>query len=251
MRNAYILFINLSILLTSSAVFAQTDSANTESPISISADLMSRYIWRGSDFGAAPSIQPGIEYSKGGFAIGAWGAYAINYQGYQESDLYIGYTFYKDIFTVMLTDYYFQSDLTKVNYFDYKKETTGHVFEATLKFNGTDKLPLSLMVATNVYGADAKKINEDGTQGDNQFSTYAELAYSFKYFDLFAGANLIAPDRDKGETGYYGNYAGFVNIGITATKQIKITKEYSLPLTLSVITNPQAEKIYFVAGFSF
>jgi len=251
MKKTQVLIISLFIFLNSSSLFAQNDTTKTDSPISVSVDLMSRYIWRGSDFGASPSIQPGIEYSKKGFAIGAWGAYAINYQGYQESDLYLGYTFYKDMFTVMITDYYFQSDLTNVNYFDYKKNTTGHVFEATVAFNGTKKLPLSLMVATNIYGADATKINDDGTQGDNQFSTYAELSYSFKHFDLFAGANLTEPNRDKGETGYYGNYRGFVNIGITSTKNIKITKEYSLPLTLSVITNPQAEKIYFVAGFSF
>jgi len=247
MRKTQLLVISLFMLIVgSTSVFAQSDSTETKSPISISADLMSRYIWRGRDFGAAPSIQPGIEYRKAGFAIGAWGAYAINYQGYQESDLYIGYTFYKEMFTVMVTDYYSQSDLTNVNYFDYKKETTKHVFEAALTFNGTEKLPLSLMIATNVYGADAKKIN-----GDNQFSTYAELTYSFKHFDVFAGANLIEPNRDLGETGYYGNYMGFVNIGLTAVKNIKITDHYSLPLTLSVITNPQAEKIYFVAGFSF
>jgi len=252
MRKTQLIVISLLMLvLSSTSVFAQSDSTETESPISISADLMSRYVWRGSDFGASPSIQPGIEYCKAGFSIGAWGAYAINYQGYQESDLYIGYTFYKDMFSVMVTDYYFQSDLTNVNYFDYDSETTGHVFEAALTFNGTKKLPLSLMVATNVYGADAKKINDDGTQGDNQFSTYAELTYSFKHFDVFAGANLIEPNRDLGETGYYGNYMGFVNIGLTAVKEIKISEHYSLPLTLSVITNPQAEKIYFVAGFSF
>ena len=252
MKKTQLLMISLFLLIgNSTSVFAQNDSTQTKNPISISADLMSRYIWRGTDYGAAPSIQPGIEYSKAGFAIGAWGAYVINFQGYQESDLYIGYTFYKSMFTVMVTDYYFQSDLSNVNYFDYNSKTTGHVFEAALTFNGTEKLPLSLMIATNIYGADAKKINNDGTQGDNQFSTYAELTYSFKHFDVFAGANLTAPDRDKGETGYYGNYMGFVNIGLSTVKNIKITEHYSLPLTLSVITNPQAEKIYFVAGFSF
>ena len=253
MRKKYLIVINMLIfsLIGINTIKAQKDTSNTKSPISIGADLMSRYIWRGSDYGSSPSIQPGIEYSKGGFAIGAWGAYAINFQGYQESDLYLGYTFYKDMFTVTLTDYYFQSDTTNAKYFNYKNATTGHVLEATLAFNGTDKLPLSLMVATNIYGADAKKINSDGTQGNNQFSTYAEIAYSFKYFDIFAGANLLPVDLGKGETGYYGNYQGFVNIGITVAKDIKITKQYSLPLTVSVITNPQAEKIYFVAGLSF
>ncbi|MFK5959298.1 MAG: hypothetical protein QM495_10595 [Lutibacter sp.] len=239
------------IFSLSSSLYAQKDSTEVENPISISCDLMSRYVWRGTDFGASPSIQLGVEYSKSGFAIGAWGAYAINFQGYQESDLYIKYTFHKEIFTVMVTDYYFQSDLVSQNYFDYKKLTTGHVFEAALTFNGTEKLPLSLMIATNVYGADSKKINDDGTVGENQYSTYAELTYSFKHFDIFMGTNLTQVDRDKGESGYYGNYMGVVNLGITITKEIKITSYYNLPLTVSLITNPQAEKVYLVAGFSF
>jgi len=236
----------------SSNLYAQEGSAKTEeNPINISCSLMSRYIWRGTDFGASPNIQPGIEYSKSGFKIGAWGAYATNFQGYQESDLYLGYTFYKEMFTLMVTDYYFQKDTIKQNYFNYKDATTGHVLEATLMFNGTENLPLSVMIATNIYGADAKKINNDGTIGNNQYSTYAELTYSFKYFDMFMGANLTQADADKGETGYYGNSMGIVNLGITATKEIKITNHYELPITVSIITNPQANKIYFVAGLSF
>ena len=252
MRNTILSIFSLILFIFSSSnSWAQTDSTVTQNPISISVDLMSRYVWRGSDFGASPSIQPGIEYSNSGFTVGAWGAYAINYQGYQESDLYVGYTFYKDMFTVMLTDYYFQSDTKNVNYFDYNKDSTGHDFEASVIFNGTENLPLKFMLAVNIYGADSKRINSDGTEGDIQHSTYAELTYSFKYFDLFAGANLTAPDTDKGETGFYGNYRGLVNLGLTATKNIKITKDYSLPITISIITNPQAEKVYFVAGLSF
>ena len=235
----------------SSRIYAQKDSTEVEKSLNISCDLMSRYVWRGTDFGASPSIQPGIEYSKSGFMIGAWGAYAVNFQGYQEFDLYFGYTFYKEMFTVLITDYYFQNDLVKQNYFDYKNATTAHVFEATLIFNGTKKIPLSVMIATNIYGADSKKINDDGTMGENQYSTYAELTYSFKNFDIFMGTNLTQVDKDKGESGYYGNYIGVVNLGVTSTKNIKITNHYDLPLTVSLITNPQAEKVYLVAGFSF
>ncbi len=233
-------------------IFAQKDSTKVgDNPISISCTLVSRYVWRGADLGASPNIQPGIEYNKSGLTIGAWGAYAINFQGYQESDLYLGYTFYKEMFTATITDYYFQSDLVNQNYFDYKKATTGHLFEATVTFNGFKNIPLSVMVATNIYGADAKKINDDGTIGENQYSTYAELTYSFKSFDAFMGANLTKVNRTNGESGYYGNYIGIVNLGFTLTKEIKITDYYDLPLTLSLITNPQAEKIFIVAGISF
>lgn len=247
-------FISLTIialgLLISSESYAQNDSAKTENPISISCDLMSRYVWRGTDFGGSPSIQPGIEYSKFGFALGAWGAYATNLPGIQEADLYLSYTF-KEMFSLTITDYYFPDELTDYKYFDYDDKTTGHILETSLSFNGTENLPLSLMVATNVWGADATKINDDGTTGNLQFSTYAEASYSFKHFDLFVGCNLTAVDRAKGESGFYGDYMGIVNLGLTTTKEIEVTQKFSLPLTVSLITNPQAQKIYLVAGFSF
>jgi uncharacterized protein (TIGR02001 family) len=253
MKNTNLLVILTIIisLFNNSLSYAQQDSTAKENPISISVDLNSRYVWRGTDFGASPSIQPGITYEKSGFTIGAWGAYATNLTGAQEADLYVGYTFYKELFSVTITDYYFPDEVNTYHYFDYKKQSTGHILEASLSFNGTEKLPLTVLIATNIYGADAKKINRDGTMGENQFSTYAELGYSFKNFNIFLGTNLTQVDKKRGESGFYGDYLGVVNLGITSTKEIKISKSYNLPLTVSLITNPQAEKIFLVAGFSF
>ncbi len=107
------------------------------------------------------------------------------------------------------------------------------------------------MLATNFYGADAHKMKADGSQGGIQYSTYAEVSYAFKYADVFMGTNLTNVDRSRGESGFYGDYLGVVNIGITTTKDIKITNDFSLPLKVSLITNPQAQRIFLVAGFSF
>ncbi len=243
-----ILFSVLLSLSTTSLVAQENTTENN--PFSIGCDLMSRYVWRGTDYGASPSIQPGIEYSIGGFAIGTWGAFTTNLPGVQEVDLYASYTF-NNVITLTFTDYFFPDEVAGYKYFNYKKSTTGHVFEGMLSFNGTEKVPLSAFVATNFYGADAKKVNDDGSEGDIQFSTYAEIAYTFKYVDVFMGINCTSPDKDKGETGYYGDSFGVVNLGLTTSKDIVITDKFSLPLTASLITNPQAEKIYLVVGLSF
>lgn len=231
-------------------LFAYNASAQTEeekeSPFSVGADVVSRYVWRGLDFGSSPSIQPNVEYSKGGFAIGAWGAYTTNGNQTQEADLYLSYTFLDDKFTIMATDYFFPVDGMDNCYFDYTDTTTSHVMEVSASFNGTESLPLSFLVAVNVYGADAKKANND-----NAYSTYLELAYEFKNLKVFGGFNLIAPDRDKGESGFYGDYMGFTNIGVSSGKEIKITDKFSLPLTVSLITNPMRENIFLVVGASF
>lgn len=250
MKKTQLLVISLFMLIVgSTSVFAQSDSTETESPISISADLMSRYIWRGSDYGDAPSIQPAISYSKSGFTVGAWGAIATTFNGYQETDIYASYAY--KFMSLTVTDYFFPSNTKPYNFFEYNDSITGHVLEVSLAFTGTEKIPLTVMIATNVYGADNRRINSDGTTGNIQYSTYAEISYAFKYINVFMGTNLTNVNRDNGETGFYGNYIGVVNLGISATKNIKITNHYSLPLSVSLITNPQAKKIYLVGGISF
>ncbi len=248
MKHFTIILLLISLIAFKNAT-AQEDESAKESPISLSCDLMSRYVWRGLDFGSAPSIQPGIEYSKNGFTAGAWGAYTFT-PGGQETDFYIGYT-YNDILSFTVTDYFFPDELSDYNYFDFDSNTTGHLIETTLSYNGTEKLPLSITLAANVWGADALKINDDGTEGDIQYSSYAEVAYSFSNLDVFMGANLTSVDTDRGEVGFYGDDFGIINLGISSEKEIKITDDFSLPLSIALITNPQAEKIYFVAGFSF
>lgn len=229
-------------------VSAQEDSCRGK--VDISVDLMSRYIWRGLNLGgSSPSIQPNIEYNNGNFTVGAWGAYSMSQAiTSQEADLYISYTI-ADKVNFTLTDYFFPKEDTIIHYFNYAKYKTHHLFELSAKFLGTEKLPISLMIATNVHGEDAQKSN-----GGNQFSTYIELGYNFKINETgcsaFVGFTPNNPDETKGETGFYGPGAGVINLGITATKEIKISDSFSLPVNASLITNPQAENIFIVFGIS-
>lgn len=249
-KSSLVILIAIIFNLSGINIYAQDEETKNENPFSVSCDLMSRYVWRGTDYGSSPSIQPSIEYNIGGFAIGTWGAFTTNLPGVQEVDLYATYTF-KEIVSLTVTDYYFPDEINFTrNYFNYRDTATGHIFEAMISFNGTEKIPLSFFIATNFYGADARRINDNGSTGDIQFSSYAELSYAFKNIDVFMGFNLTTPDTDKGETGCYGNCFGIVNLGITANKDIKITDKFKLPLSVSLITNPQAERIFLVAGIN-
>jgi len=241
----------LALFLSSNFLLAQDAPVSKKrDTITIGVDVMSRYVFRGTEVGgASPSIQPNLEYSYGNFSIGLWGAYATNRTLTQEADIYMTYAVNDNIsFTV--TDYFLPRSDGNYTYFDYGRDTTGHLFEAAVNYTGKSTFPISLLVATNFYGADAVRLNTDGTKKNIQFSTYAELGYSFKKFDAFMGFNLTTPNAKLGETGFYGNGFGVVNLGITANKSIKISKTFDLPLQFSLITNPQAEKIFFVLGFS-
>lgn len=255
----------LFALAITSSTFAQSEKPEFD----FSTDLMSRYVWRGTQFGGnSPSIQPGIALTHKGFELGAWGSYSLGgINPFQELDMYLSYTFLKEQFTVMVTDYYFPTEFGAYDYYEFNADSTGHIMEASLTFNGNDKIPFSLITAVNFWGADAAKINDDATSADFnkktgiQYSTYLELGYNREMkndvtLDAFLGVNLNSPlaadttTGFMGESGFYGSKAGLVNIGITLSKEIAITDKFSLPMSCSLITNPMDKKIYFVFGIS-
>lgn len=231
--------------------YSQEESSN----FSIGADVVSRYIWRGLNLGGgSPHIQPYVEYAFGnsGLAIGAWGSHATGASRTgAEADLYLSYSF-MDMFSVGITDYFFPSDrqFATDGFFNYDSETTGHTLEAMVGFDGTESFPVSILFAMNFYGADGTDEN-----GDNYMAKYLELGYSKSIADgeisVFLGAALDDPKEEEGASGWYGNSAGVINLGTTISKSIKISEDYSLPISSSVIFNPEAENFYLVFGISF
>lgn len=239
---------------------SQDSTAAKKSPFSMNVDFMSRYIWRGVNLGGnTPSIQPTLKYNFGStkhaFSLGAWGAYSIGGNQFQECDLTFGYTF-NEIISLGVTDYFFPADNgASIRYGNYKDLETGHVFEGTFAFNGTKKIPFTLMFAMNFYGMDARKINADGTDGGIFMSKYVELGYKKVYDDMtvnvFIGGTLDDPKQDRGEIGFYGNESnGIINVGLKLAKEIKITDKFSLPIQTQLIVNPERERIFMVLGIS-
>lgn len=240
--------------------------------LNVGADLMSRYVWRGLDYGGSPSIQPTLSFSIGGFEIGYWGAMAIT-NNFAETDLYAKYSIKG--FTITLTDYYIPALSTEVNdtKFTYSKNpdkinfdtTSGdnlnrytcHSVEAALQYKGPEKFPFSILVATYIYGNDKSPEDTVFTQTGlvqsvnfkNRYSTYVELGYSFVVksfnFDVFAGATPFSSVYST--PAYEGGFA-VVNTGITAYRSVKITENFSLPLKASLIFNPQTSGFHFVFG---
>ncbi|MCX6252446.1 MAG: hypothetical protein NTX61_17065 [Bacteroidetes bacterium] len=275
MKNAVTMFASFFIcsfmLFIAIPGFAQlADEMKMEKPtsklpeLSLGADLVSRYIWRGMDYGNSPAIQPNASFSIAGFKISAWGSYGFTpYTSqindtttqdmgiYAEADWNISYEFKG--FTVMFTDY-FVPDGTNPNgnnkYFNFDNKTTLHAFEASLSYSGPDNFPLQLYAGTVFYGDDKDKNanGEPGKGSKNNYSTYFEAGYQFTVKEIgikpFIGGIPFA-------SSWYGPSAGIVNLGITVTKEITITKDYSLPVFTSVVTNPQSQNIYFVFGLSF
>ena len=268
-KKRYTSLLLIMILFFGSQVLAQNAVPKAkQAKISMGADVMSRYIWRGSQFGGnSPSLQPSLSIGYGNLTGSAWGAYSLSGSNTgQEFDLSLSYTFLNDALTAGICDYFFPDESSDYQYFNWKKDVTGHVLEASLAFNGTGKLPLTFLAAVNFYGADAIKVNNNpASPGFNsregiKYSNYFELGYSFNVQDIpckaFIGGTLNQVKKAnnltgyRGESGYYGNGPGIINLGITATQSLPVTEKFTLPISASIITNPQTQKIFFVFGFS-
>ncbi len=230
---------------------------------SFGADLVSRYVWRGTDYGNSPAIQPNVSFSIAGFKISAWGSYGfVPYSrkindsttktvgNFVESDFNISYTFKG--FTLMVTDYFFPNPLCPNEdnrYFNYDNKTTGHTFEASLSYSGPERFPIQLFAGMHIYGADKGKDSTGvcGAGNKNNYSSYLEASYQFTIKGIgvkpFIGGIPY-------ESSWYGRSAGIVNLGVTISKNIRVTQDFSIPVYTSIITNPQTQSVFFVFGLT-
>lgn len=180
--------------------------------ITIGADVVSRYVWRGSDYGNAAAVQPTIESKVGPLTIGAWGSWSISPgptdPSGNECDLYVSTNIGPVQFTI--TDYFFPAYSGVDSLFNLDK----HVLE--LGFS-SDVGPVSLYTATNV-------------SGDDDNSIYLEFNYNM----LTVGLG----------NGFYTSDSEFapINIGVSATRD---------NFFASYIINPDQETSFLVFGIKF
>jgi hypothetical protein len=202
--------------------------------ISVDLDIQSRYIWRGTDFGNSPSIQPELSYTIGGLEFGVWAAYATNGNpDGTEVDLWASYTFGTDAgdFSIYVTDYTFPVHHTVVGaetWFD----SEAHFIELGVGYSGTDNLPVSVFAGMFVH-------NDD----DN--SVYVELGYDADPLEFFLGFTPFESEA------YGTSGAGIINLGVTGSREVVITNSFSLGLSTSLIVNPYAENVHMLVGISF
>ena len=229
-------------LVMSMTAMAQ-DEIESESKIetTISGDIVSSYIWRGQDLGNV-SLQPTLGIGYKGLSLTAWGSVGLtNSDDTKEFDLTLAYT--TGGFNIGITDYWFNAGLDPDNrYFMYNAHSTNHVFEANI---GYDFGFASLQWYTNFAGNDG--VNESGKRA---YSSYVEASVPFKLATVDWTATVgVIPYA----TTFYNEWtSGFsvTNLALKATKDIKITDSFSIPIFGQVVANPRTQKAYLVLGFT-
>ena len=220
-------------------VLSSTTLAQDKVETTIKADFVSEYIWRGLKSGDV-AVQPTFGVGFKGLSLTAWGSYGLsNKDDMKEFDLTLAYS--TGGFNIGITDYWFSEGLDPdARYFKYDAHGTNHLFEANI---GYDFGPVALQWYTNFAGNDG--LNKSGKRA---YSSYFEASVPFRLvtvdWSATAGAVPYATTT-YGTTGF-----AVTNLTLRATKDIKVSKSFSIPIFGQVTANPCAQKAYLVFGFT-
>lgn len=220
-------------------------SAITLGQFKFGSDIYSRYIWRGVDYGNAPSFQPAVSYTTGSFSIGSWAAYSIGSSGtdpvtgsakvFAEHDVWASYARSTEsgTFALLYTDYFYPS--AGLKYFNFKDGGGAHVLEIGASYSGTELFPISIAAHYNFHN-------------DVDNSIYIQASYPCT---TEAGTlTLFAAGTPSKSAWYVTSEAALINVGLTLTRTIKFSEAFSLPVSASFIINPHIEQTYLIFGFS-
>lgn len=245
-------------------IIKDTVNSETEKRLSLNLDVVNRYLWRGQCWGGDyMAIQPTIEYQlTPKFSLGFWATTNFKndyfypdgmtyYKGYQEIDFYLTYQI-NDFLQFQLWDYYWPSvesidgiDNSFLNYGNDSSKTVDAIWY--FDFSEGYRYPFNATISTFIAGNDFR-YDRYGENPKQNFTTYLELGYTFSFFENTKYAVLqnieIAPVvgavlNNQAEYYSFADYdkPSFVNLGITASKEIDLGKGMSMPISLNYTHN--------------
>ncbi|HEY9123617.1 MAG TPA: hypothetical protein PK252_01150 [Bacteroidales bacterium] len=221
---------SLKVMVVAVATMVSGAVSLAQTTVTPGLDLYSTYLWRGSKIDG-PSAQPSLVVKNGGLTVGTWGSFGLA-SSYSEIDFYVSYAFEFGL-SLGVTDYYYPTlNADGYSAFEFSKDSGAHAIEANVGYT-LDKFTLSANYIFNEAAAAAS------TGGDKYF----EASYAFESFSLFVGAG----------DGWHTKDTKFAlcNIGAKATKEIKVSDSFSIPVTGVLMINPDKELISLGVGISF
>ena len=202
----------------------------------VKADIVSSFVWGGQNFGDV-SLQPELWVAWKGLSLSAWGSVGLsNKDDSREVDLTL--TYETSGLSLGIVDYW--NDGNDSRYFYYEKDGTSHAFEG---FIGYDFGPVRALWQTQFAGNDYQRGSDK-----RAYSTYIELSAPFRLATLDWNAAVgLVPWKS-----WLYEVSGFnlTNLSLRATKAIKITDSFSLPLSRQIVATPASQHFFFVCGFT-
>ncbi|GHT37079.1 hypothetical protein FACS189435_1300 [Bacteroidia bacterium] len=236
-------------LLTAWPIVAGAQSKWEVAP---AADLVSSYVWRGV-YQTGASFQPALNVSYGGLSLGFWGSTDFASAGVasiggipKEFDFTLGYS--ANGFSISATDYWWAGEGSK-----YGSYRAFHFIEGSIGYSfGSFGLSWNTMLKEG-EGEVAGEIGGENSGYKQQYSTYVAAAYDFEV----GGAGGVACTASIGVSPWTGIYhkedtKGFAvsTISLKASKEIKVTDSFSLPVFAEAIFAPNQDNVFLVFGIN-
>lgn len=207
-------------------------------PFDFNLQVKNMHLWKGLRVTDAPMTAADIHYlSKNGkFKAGVWGGAGFTGE-YTEFDYYVSYQ--DKGFSVSIWDINNFSDFPDAEIFNYDRKVTSHFIDVTVAYE-LSKIPLKFSWSTLVQGRDT--FTDDNAEVKNAFSNYVEIAYRVIEKENWSlGVYAGGAFSFRNEAHFYGDDPNFTNIGLIYNKDVKVLKDFSLPVSAMAMWNPEQE----------
>ncbi|SFN49794.1 hypothetical protein SAMN05421594_3000 [Chryseobacterium oleae] len=243
------------IILGTGKLWSQENTEPKESNrLDFTANIQNNHLWRGLIITDKPVVMGNLSYAfdaEKKWKAGIWGASSLTddkdgthykeinyYVQYSDGRLYIGLW---DLFNSRNIN----TAVASEDIFHYSRTRTAHIIDLRTNYTFGPSFPLNIEADIMLYGgANAGEVvlESDGNYKKNKYSTYVQASYPViagqkVNLDAFIGAGFALNDRNF----LYGNGKNsfdIVNVGVKASKTVKITEHYSLPVAMMAMWNP-------------
>jgi len=109
-----------------------------------------------------------------------------------------------------------------------------------LSYNGNEQIPVSLFAGVLLYGVSVDPGVRDATKVNH--SMYVEANYNGAYHELIYRLFLgLTPNASQF---YQTSDWDVCNVGVSVQKSLLLTKEFSIPLKMTLSTNPSQKNVF-------
>lgn len=248
----------LMLLHLCTSVQAQ-HSTRVEEYIDFNLEIANNHLWRGIEVsdGLVMCTTLALHDKNSHFTLGLW-------NGTNSSGDYKELNFFGEVkaggWKLALWDTYNFSpgaDYNNREFFNYSAHSTGRFLDCILSYSFTEavpRFPLTLSCSTILFGRDRWKDNQS-----NRYSCYLSAEYPlFKNdkwcFEAGVGGTFTWASQKGDKSTFYSDRPGLIHLQLRAQRNVKLAKNYAIPLFACAVFNPVMERAFFQIGaqvFSF
>lgn len=217
-------------------VLASTVEVRAQGEWSSGFEVVNQYVWRGVLYDDGVNFQPYLMYSRNGFEAGVASSTSFT-NDFNEIYFWAAYTLTLNSLdlTLNVADYYYEQGMG--NFLNFKGvqsgEATGaHFVESSLELSG-ENTPFSLLFSGIIWN-------------DPDHSMYAELGYHKTLGNETEATFNLGVALNESRDWYFNRKSGLINVSFGLSRSIRVTDNFSIPLSSQAILNPYSESFYVV-----